>query len=233
MHFWHPLPEFHAMSSFRNSHFDICGLYLKFCSDILSPAFTISEMLRSLYLEVLFLSLTHSSSFPRITFPGAHSPVTSPWYSDSDPCLTETCRRCPWCWSPLPALLLSLHLVKDVRCAAHFSLIGPGNCRVFLQWWQFCSLSLCLYLQAPQPLYSLKSTNLHTGVHRLLRSTSLIHFYWKVFLRNDAYSCASFLLSLCQAPCRFSVAQYFLTARGGLLRAHSSAVFLFYLHMSP
>lgn len=92
------------------------------------------------------------------------------------------------------------------------------------------SLSL---LASPQPLYSLKSTNLHTGVRLLLRSTSHICFYWKVFVRNDAYSCACFLFSLCQAPRTFSVAQYFLTVRGGLLRAHSSAVFLFYLHMSP
>lgn len=167
MHFWHPLPEFHAMSSFRNSHFDICGLYLKFCSNILSPAFTISEMLWSLYLEVLFLSLTHSSSLPRITFTGAHSPVTSPWYTQTP---IHVWRRLT---EDAPDVeVLSLHLVRDVRCESRFSLIGPGTCRVFLQRSQFCSLSLRLYLQAPQPLYSLKST----------ACTQASIFFWEVLL---------------------------------------------------
>lgn len=89
--------------------------------------------------------------------------------------------------STLPAL----PMVGDIRSAWCFPQIPPGN-------WEFIPEVihdgnsvpfLCLHMHVPQSLYSFRSINLHTGVHLLLRGTSLTYFYQKLFLRSSAYSC--------------------------------------------
>lgn len=114
-------------------------------------------------------------------------------YSDSYPCLTETYRRCPWCWSSLPSFgeRRQVWITFFSNWPRHLSCIPAAIAVLF-------PFSSSLLASSPTPLLP-QVHSLHTGVHLLLRSTSLVHFYWKVFLRNDAYACACFF-SLCQAP---------------------------------